>query len=249
MKIGKIAVLLLCIFSILNPGSALAYSYGDPNKEDIAETFKEIAAQLNQSPPNWEIATKAYEVRKQEIAQHFSAEVAQTLDANFQAKDKDLVKANYKALLVLNLKRRFDNAEQDLKNYPQAKALLAKAKGTYETLKPFIANVAPDVESKVSAAFDKTLESLGNPGLFGVGQKPVKPEEFKQQTEYILNTLTPLFPFQGKQAAPETGNGAVPGTVNQPSQVNPVLSAFLIGGVIVIGALLFWYSRKKRQSS
>jgi hypothetical protein len=185
-----IAILLVPVDNVL------AYSYGDPTKEDVAETFILIKGKLSSSPADWNAAYEAYKVRRAEISSHFGESVAVTLDYNFEMKDKDLVIQNYRYVLYLNLKRRFDYAEKDINDYGQAKTLLGKAKGTFDVLKPYVESKIPNEVSKLETAFQVALDSIGNPGLFGMGKEPVNEEEFKKQTTYILTTLKPLFTYK-----------------------------------------------------
>lgn len=190
------ALLLCMVLLLLTPNGAFAYTYGDPTKEDVAETFKIIVSKLNGPNPDWNGAHEAYKVRRTEISSHFGASIATTLDKNFEKKEKELVLENYKAVLVLNLKRRFDYAAKDINDdYNKAKLLLAKAKGTFDVLRPYVEAKKPSEVSKIYTAFDKALEALGNPGLFGVGEKPTQPEEYKKNVDYIYKTLKPLFTF------------------------------------------------------
>jgi hypothetical protein len=192
-------VLLVLSLLLALPSSAFAYSYGDPNKEEIAETYKEISAKLQQTPEDWNGAYQAFLSRKKEIALEFGNATAQTLEDNFARKQKELVLHNYKAVLVLNIDRRLDNAEKQFEDYAKAKLLLAKARGTLNVLSPYISDSA----SKTAyAAFDKALNALGNPGLFGVGAVPSDKSEFLKQTNLIRSTLKPIFPLKTQQPAP-----------------------------------------------
>jgi hypothetical protein len=226
-KITKV-LWLLVILSFVIPNGAWAYSYGDPNKEEVAETFKDMVAKLNASPSNWTGAYDAYIVRKAEIASHFGETIALTLDKNFEVKNKDLVIANYKAILVMNLDRRFDYGKKDINDYSKAKLLLAKAKGTFDVLRPYVEANKPDQMSSLLTAFDKALEALGNPGLFSVGEKPVNPEEFSKQVDYIYQTVKPIFPYTAykkeepaakkpESSTPDSGTNAKSGDTKQPT--------------------------------
>jgi hypothetical protein len=186
----------MLVATLLVPANVLAYSYGDPTKEDVAETFILIKDKLSASPVDWSAAHEAYKVRRSEISSHFGESIAVTLDQNFEMKEKELVIQNYRYVLYLNLKRRFDYAEKDINgDYAKVKTLLGKAKGTFDVLKPHVESKIPNETSKLVSAFDLALEAIGNPGLFGMGKEPVKPEEFKKQTTYILTTLKPLFTY------------------------------------------------------
>jgi hypothetical protein len=214
---GSIHRLLLLVIvisvSVMAPLQAGAYSYGDPSKEVIAEAMKGLVAKLNGSPPDWMGAAEIYKVHRPEIESHFGASVAGTLDADIAAKDKERFLSNYKALLALNLERRFKYANQGIEDYSATKLLLAKAKGTYDVLQPYVKDDATN--AAVIAAFDEALKALGNPGLFGVGEEPVDPKTFKAKTDFILGVMKPLFQLQA--AAPKPA-AKEPAPAEQPKQ-------------------------------
>jgi hypothetical protein len=182
------------------PSSALAYSYGDANTEAVAETFKLVQTNIGDGANNWGAAEGAYKEIRAELVSHFGEGIAATLDANFQAKDSKAVIANFKAVLVMNLDRRFTYASKGLDDYAESKLLLAKAKATFETLEPYVGAGS----SEMNKAFEAALEALGNPGLFGVGKKDVQPDVFKEKVNFIYGKVKPLFPYTAyvKPAAP-----------------------------------------------
>ncbi|BBI31342.1 hypothetical protein [Cohnella abietis] len=197
IRLGLVAMLLLLWVA---PVQVSAYSYGDANTEDIAETFKLIEASLSGASPNWKTVREAYKTRRSEIKSHFGEAVAITLDKNIEAKEAELLTANFKAVLVLNLDRRFTYASKDVKDYAGAKLLLAKAKATFDTLAPYISSGTDEINK----AFDDALDALGNPGLFGVGKKEVDPETFKERVGFIHKKVKPLFPYKAYvKPAPE----------------------------------------------
>lgn len=210
--------LVMVVMLAAIPMQAHAYSYGDPNLEDVAETFKSVVSALTKATPDWTLAESVYNERRSEIASHFGASIATTLDANFKSKNKDLVISNFKGVLLKNLERRFTYAKQEVNNYTEAKLLLAKAKATYETLSPYISDT-----KKVSAAmtsFDLALDALGNPGLFGVGKKEQQPDVFKKQLDLIYNGVKSLFSFKVASANTST----TPTTIVKPT-AKPSVSA------------------------
>lgn len=185
---------------IILPSSALAYSYGDANTEDVAETFKLVQSSIGDGANDWNAAEGAYKERRAELVSHFGEGIGATLDANFQAKDSKLVIANFKAVLVMNLDRRFTYAAKGIDDYAESKLLLAKAKATFDTLEPYVGAGS----SEINKAFDAALEALGNPGLFGVGKKDVQPDVFNEKVNFIYGKVKPLFPYTAyvKPAAP-----------------------------------------------
>lgn len=216
------AIVLLLLF----PQQAGAYSYGDPNQEAIAEAMKEMVAKLPDGSPDWAGVGEIYKVHRPEIESHFGASVAGTLEADIAAQDKERFLSNYKALLVLNLERRFKYANEGIDDYSQAKLLLAKAKGTYDVLSPYVGS--DDTHQVVLTAFDEALKALGNPGLFGVGEEPVDPETFKAKTAFILGKLQPLFPMKSApaQAAPAKSEPAKAAPAkSEPAKTEPAKTA------------------------
>jgi len=200
------AWLILVLSVVWLPQQAFAYSYGDPNQETIAEALKELTSKANAG--DWTGVGDIYAVHRPEIESHFGAAVAGTLDADIQAQDADRFLSNYRALLALNLERRFKYANDAVEDYSQAKLLLAKAKGTYNVLQTYVKDDADD--KQVLEAFDAALAALGNPGLFGVGEEPVDPATFKAKTDFILGKVKPLFPMQKAQASSSAEQPAKP---------------------------------------
>ncbi|HEX7058009.1 MAG TPA: hypothetical protein VF260_12555 [Bacilli bacterium] len=254
----KAAVALICLIVMITPQTAFAYSYGDPNKEELAEAYNTIAAKIEREPADWDGAYALLTEFKGEIALHFGDDVEQELERDFQAKNRDLALNNYQGLLVLNLLRRFTSAEQSIDDYAQAKLLLAKARGTFRVLSPLLAaKSSPETIEKLDAAFDKTILALGNPGLFGVGKKEKNPDELKKQIDIILGEITPHFAFlidgkpisfqkyAGSHHVPEGAASATVGN-NKESRVNPWVSVSVIGGVLVLMALGLWLAKKNR---
>lgn len=247
-----IAVYMLITLFIV-PQAAFAYSYGDPSKEDIAEAYLLMHTELGKTPPNWEAIMEQYLTHKQVLQLEFGDKVVATLDANLTEKKAELFEANYKSMLVMNVKRRLDNANKEMADYAKAKLLLAKAKGTFDVLVPFIKDTA--TMNEVDAAFQKTLDALGNPGLFGVGKKEASPEELAKQSGYIYKSLEPLFPFvylgatdNNSQTSPtDTANpdGHFDVDHNEPSKVSPVITIIVIGVVLVIGGMIVYFGLRK----
>ncbi|CAN7231363.1 hypothetical protein LJR153_000915 [Paenibacillus sp. LjRoot153] len=222
MKRWLLAGLTLVLAALfILPTSALAYSYGDANTEDVAETFKLVQASIGDGANDWGAAEGAYKERRAEIVAHFGEEVGATLDANFQAKDNKLVIANFKAVLVMNLDRRFTYAGQGIDDYAGAKLLLAKAKATYDTLEPYIGSGKTEIDK----SFDAALDALGNPGLFGVGKKPVQPAVFKEKVDFIFGKVKPLFPYKAYSAPAATSTPTPTVKPVETTKPEPVVKA------------------------
>jgi hypothetical protein len=234
----------------LAPSHALAYSYGDANTEAVAETFKLIDASLSDSSPDWKTAEEAYKVIRTELSAHFGDAVVTALDKNFKEKDAKLTIANFKAVLVMNMDRRFQYALDDLNDYAAAKLLLAKAKATYETLEPYMTSGTGEIKK----AFEDALTALGNPGLFGVGKTDANPEAFKKNVTFIQEQISPLFPFQGIRPPGQEGSQPTvpvdPSTGHAPMErtqkTNTSVTIGLIIFLLVVGGLIFWWMKRRK---
>ena len=117
---------------------------------------------------------------------HMGPDPSKIILHNLKDKDKEQTIDNMDELLVLNIARRLENIEKNFSEYDTSKRFLAKGFATYEALSPKIEAKNPDIDKEIKAEFDKALESLGNPGLFGVGQKEANLEAFKASKEKIL---------------------------------------------------------------
>jgi hypothetical protein len=187
-------VLIVAMFSIHT--SAFAYSYGDPNEEKVAEAYKEMVVKLDENPPNFTEAKKIYETVQEEIDMHMGPEPSKAIMKSFEKKDKEQVIDTMQKILALNINRRLTNVDENFKDYDVSKRLLAKAFATYQALSPVVAEKNKELDTQLTNEFNKALESLGNPGLFGVGQKEADYDTFKQSKDFILDHLQKEFKIE-----------------------------------------------------
>ncbi|SFJ28810.1 MULTISPECIES: hypothetical protein [unclassified Bacillus (in: firmicutes)] len=189
--ITSLFVGVFLLFSIHT--SAFAYSYGNPNEEKVAEAYKQMVAKLDENPPNFTEAKKAYENVQTEIDQHMGKEPTKAIMNDFDKKNKEDLIADMQKILALNINRRLTNVDEQFKDYDTSKRLLAKAFATYEALSPVVAQHNKELDTILKDEFNKALESLGNPGLFGVGQKEANQDAFKKSKDVILTSLQKEF--------------------------------------------------------
>ncbi len=240
-------LLLVSVF----PSSAQAYSYGDPNQEAVAEAYKKMVAKLNENPPDFAGAQAQFEPVKEELDMHMGQEPSASVMTSLKANNKEAVLRDMQKILVLNIARRMDNIEKDFQNYKQNKTLLAKSLASYDALSPVVKQKDPALDDSLRKQFEAALQSLGNPGLFGVGVKEPNPQAFKTGKEQILKTLQEQFALKSLEIGHFT-EGAGPGNEqNRDKQAGanflelknwlPIaVIIFVIAGVVV-------YSRKKMR--
>lgn len=188
-------VCFLFIFALSNfiTSPASAYSYGNPNEEELAEIYKEVLINLEKNPPDYSSAKKHFETIKKEVDMHMGPEPSKIIIENLDSKDKEATIENLNKLLVLNIARRLENIEKNFKAYETSKRLLAKGFATYDALSPIVEANNAEVHKEIKAEFDKALTALGNPGLFGVGKKDPNQNAFNESKEKILTSLQKEF--------------------------------------------------------
>jgi hypothetical protein len=241
-------LLLILILNGLVTNRASAYSYGDPNEEKVAEVYKEIVIKLDENPPNFSTAKELYGTIKEEIDMHMGKDPSTVILKDIDAKDKEKTIKNLEELMVLNIARRLESIEKNFKEYDTSKRLLAKAFATYEALSPKVEAKNPETDKAIRKDFDEALNSLGNPGLFGVGKKEADLEAFKASKDKILSDLKKEFNIKTlevghfSESATETNSGKKDWTdvSNFKNWIPIILIVGLIAGVV-------YYSIRKRK--
>jgi hypothetical protein len=186
--------LMIIILILTNQSPAYAYSYGDPGEEPFAKAFINLKMHLEND--NWDEVQVILDTYKKDFELYFSATLPM-IEQAMSEKDKRLLITSYQAAMRLSIERRLFFAAEDFDDYGRSKLLLAKARGTFEILKPtIIEKKGQQFVNDIYTAFDVALESLGNPGLFGIGSKESDIEQFQQQTQYIITQIKPLFPIE-----------------------------------------------------
>lgn len=249
MRVSRVLILLvLCLVAgTIVPSLGQAYSYGNPNKETIAEAYKKVVAALNEHPPNWAAARSEIEAVAPEMAKEFGQETVDTLLRLLDEQQIDAVVREFQIVLVRNVERRLTNLEAVFDNYGQDKLLLAKAYATYEALSPIVQRHDAEKDKQLRAQFEQALAALGNPGLFGVGKKEPNPEQYAQAKETILHELKAIFKTDAAytgHAQDGDGSSLVSQSVAKESHRWVVLAAIVAVAAGVVG-LLLWISNRK----
>ncbi|OKO97190.1 hypothetical protein BRO54_0203 [Geobacillus proteiniphilus] len=243
----------IAMIVILNliPLKAFAYSYGNPNEEAVAEAYKQMKEKLNEQPPNFASAKEIFETVKKEIDMHMGPEPSKAVLAAIEDKDRQAVVENMEKILVLNIARRLENIEKNFDQYDTSKRLLAKAFATYEALSPVIQGKDPSLDKQLRTEFDKALQSLGNPGLFGVGEKKSDINVFKKSKETILTTLQKQFGLKSVKIGHFSESATEKPDAVQKKEWTDLSKAknwipLIVIAVVILGAALIYVRRRKR---
>ncbi len=243
---------IICTLGV--PNLAHAYSYGDPTEEKVAEAYTEMSAKLNESPPNFDEANQIFASVKDEIQLHMGDDAVQAVQRELDNEDKEAVITNMQQVLVLNIARRLENVEDDFEEYDTTRKLVGKADATYKKLSPIVKENDAELDQTIKSEFETILDSLGNPGLFGVGEKESNEEQFTKSKKVILNGLQQYFDMKsveighfGESATEEEGaNGNEKTDWTDLGQLSNWLPIIILVGVII--AVVIYATRKRRRS-
>ncbi|WP_409252742.1 hypothetical protein V1502_02100 [Bacillus sp. SCS-153A] len=231
--------------------SASAYTYGDPNKEELAEVYKEMMIELSETPPDFTTAEKHFETIKEEIDMHMGPEPGSIIADNLQNEEKEQAVSNMDKLLVLNIARRLEGVTTNFEEFDTSKKLMAKAFATYEALSPKVEGADAELDGEIRTEFETALEALGNPGLFGVGEKEADMDRFKEAKESILTSLQDRFELESldvghfSESASEAEDNVKNRDWTDVSNLKNWIPLLLIVGVI--GAVVFITIRRKKK--
>ncbi|MBN8208525.1 hypothetical protein JI666_07200 [Bacillus sp. NTK071] len=251
-RILSTAFIIILISTLTVPDLAQAYSYGDPTEEKVAEAYTEMSAKLNESPPKYDEANKIFASVRDEIQLHMGEDAVQAVQNELDNEDKEAIIKNMQQILVLNISRRLEGVEQDFEEYDTTRKLVGKADATYKKLSPVVKQKNADLDETMKAEFETLLNSLGNPGLFGVGEKESDKEQYIKSKEIILEGLKAQFDMTsveighfGESATDEeaASNGKTDWTdLGQLSNWLPIVLLVVVISSVVI------YTRKRRRS-
>ncbi|MBN8191701.1 hypothetical protein JI667_06005 [Bacillus sp. NTK074B] len=247
-KIFITSALISLLLNIMLTSQAAAYSYGDPSEEKIAEAYKEIMIKLDENPPNYSESKKIYETVQEEVDQHMGEKPSKVILQNLDEKEKEQAIENLDELLVLNIARRLESIDKNFSEYDTSKRLLAKGFATYKTLSPKVEGENPELDQKIRTQFDQALESLGNPGLFGVGTKESDQKAFKQSKQIIVDSLQKEFNIKslevGHFAESATEEASQKQEWTDISNLKNWLPIIIIAGVLAAAII---YAVRKRK--
>ncbi len=249
-------LLLSCFMLILVlahsfPLSAKAYTYGDPNEEAVAEVYKKMLIELDKNPPDYATAEKHFNTVKEEIDMHMGPEPSKVILQNLENKDKEQTINNMDQLLVLNIARRLENIDKNFSEYETSKRLLAKGFATYEALSPKVEARNPEMDKQIKSEFDKALNALGNPGLFGVGQKEADQKAFDASKDQIFSLLEKEFNLKSLKVGHFTESSTDASSQEKDwtdlSNLRNWLPLVII--VVIIVAIVVFTIRKRKMNS
>lgn len=177
------AILLLVVSHV-----SYAYSYAAAGKEPVIEGRELLMKALTDN--DFIAVQSAYDSMKAEFV-YFNTDhglnVDEQMQAAINAKDTVKVQAVMLTTMKAEVMRRLDGAEENITDYQVAKVLVVKSKLFIDLI---AADLTADQRQSADTAIRGALASIGNPGVFGVGQKPADPASFAKFKTQLSQALS-----------------------------------------------------------
>jgi hypothetical protein len=177
------SALLLLLFS----GQSLAYSYAAAGKEPIIEGRELLLQAL--SAQDYSAVQSAYDSMQAEFAYfnlHHGLKVDEQMQAAISAQNETAILATLLTTMKAEVMRRIEGAEQNITDYQVAKVLVVKSKIFIDLL---AADLTAENRKQADKAIRGVLTAIGNPGVFGVGQKPADKAKFIEYRNMLKDAL------------------------------------------------------------
>lgn len=182
-------ILLLFIAAFI-ASSLHAYSYAAAGKEPTIDAKEAITRAVNGNDFKMaQTVFKEYDQTYRYLNDEFNTLLFDGLETSISNHDKKQILRWLDVSIACEIQRRIDGGLQNIKVYNVAKVMLAKADKFYKIL-----SVSLDKEKNeiLKAAIKKCADSIGNPGLFGVGAKAADEQEYKKNQQVIFRVLAEL---------------------------------------------------------
>ncbi|MFT7680706.1 MAG: hypothetical protein ACI935_000137 [Moritella dasanensis] len=161
---------ILSFFVLLFSTQSFAYSYAAAGKEPLIEGREVLLKAL--STDDYTAVQAAYNTMQAEFLyfnEHHGLNLDEQMETAISNKDQQGVTEALVTTMKAEVMRRLEGAEQNINDYQVAKVLVVKSKLFIDLL---AADLTADNRQKADLAIRGALASIGNPGVFGVGQKP-----------------------------------------------------------------------------
>ena len=182
--------LLLFIVTIITTINLNAYSYAAAGKEPTIDAKEAILKAINGDDFQGAKAVfTKYMKNYQYLNDEFNSKLFDALKTAIEKKDKKNIAKWLDISIASEIQRRLDGGIKNIKQFNVAKVMLAKANKFYKILSP---SIESGKDKQLTQAIKKCIESIGNPGLFGVGARPANIEIYKQNQQIAVEILQSL---------------------------------------------------------
>ncbi|WP_232784205.1 hypothetical protein [Moritella sp. Urea-trap-13] len=183
---------ILSFFVLLFSAQSFAYSYAAAGKEPLIEGREALLQAL--SANDYTAVNTAYNSMRAEFVyfnEHHGMNVDKKMEIAISEQDQQGIVTALIMTMKAEVMRRLEGAEQNINDYQVAKVLVVKSKLFIDLL---AADLTADNRQKADIAIRGALASIGNPGVFGVGQKPADLTSFIEFRTALQNALAFTLP-------------------------------------------------------
>ncbi|WP_158243108.1 hypothetical protein [Acidimangrovimonas sediminis] len=204
----------------LMPAPVFAYSYAANGEEPLLQGRAALFAAVAKG--DWAGAEAAYKVMKPDLSyldEFEDSGISQRFETALSAQDAAAVQAAFTRAAADEIVRRMNGARDNLDTYQVAKTLVVTANRFFAAIEP---DVDPAIARRIQAELSRAADAIGNPGVFGVGQKKPDPQDFDEAKAGIVAALKPIRGTAGATAAePAAGQGTDSSGTNAPTSEGP----------------------------
>lgn len=193
-KLGRVLASFVCAVIAFMPLQSSAYSYAVA-EDSMVLVFKQgiMAVQTG----NWTEVQQQFEkgVKLQDKHQFTADALVPGFEQAVKAEDVSLVAEKLAHLVYLSIREKLHDISKNTNDMSNNKSRLMLAQKAYvDVLDGNVKKKSPEISKAIFDQFEQVLESLGNPGLFGMGKKAPDPAKTKQAVVMIEEKVVSVFP-------------------------------------------------------
>ena len=187
---------------VIGAAASQAHAYGYAEAEDPVVPIFRDGASAARGGDFSTAASKAREALAIIKSHKLSGPaLAPKIEAATKSKDAQAMARLLANIVYLSMKQKLEtNIADKLANFPDSKARLFLARKSYaDVLEGNLKKNDPELDGKILLWFDEALAALGNPGLFGIGQKPADLGRFTRAARDIEQAIEGFYTSFDKQ--------------------------------------------------
>ena len=189
---ARLSWMVIAVTAALAHGATPAAGYGYAEAEDpVVAMFRDGVTAARKGDFGQAAAKSREALALISGHRHSGAALASGIDEAAGAKDAPAMAEILANVVYLSLKEKLEaNIDSNLKNFTECKARLFLARKNYlDVLEGNLKKNRPEDGQTILREFDTAMAALGNPGLFGIGQKPADLKMFTGAARNIEQTI------------------------------------------------------------